>query len=329
MAAHSTYAPDTAGYHLSRRVPTGCGDETTADAVARLRAERYDCVNALYVVDEAGRLQGYIQMAALLGAPDEARLASLMITPPPQATPETDQERIALLAVTHGLGAVPVVDSSGRLLGAVPPEALIQVLRQEHVEDLHRLAGVAADNMPVRAAIEASPLRRVRNRLPWLLLGLVGSFFATAIMASFEVTLRAHLAIAFFVPAIVYLADAIGTQTEAITVRFLSHRHARLSELLPRELAVGGLIGLALGALTLLTGWLAFGDLLLACAVGLSISFAGVTAAVVGLTLPWALSKASLDPAFGSGPIATVIQDVLSLLIYFWIVSILFELRLG
>lgn len=326
MAARSTFAPDTAGYHLARRVPTGTAEESVSDALARLRECRHDCVNALYVVDGAGRLQGYIRMATLLGAPGEARLASLMIAPAPRATPETDQERIAILAVTHGLGAVPVVDASGRLLGAVPPEALIQVLRREHVEDLHRLAGVTADETPVRAAMEASPLRRVRNRLPWLLLGLLGSFLATAIMARFETTLQARLAVAFFVPAIVYLADAIGTQTEAITVRFLSHRHARLMELLPRELAVGVLIGLALGALTLPVAWLVFGDPLLAWGVALAIITAGTTAAAVGLALPWALSGLGMDPAFGSGPVATVIQDVLSLLIYFRITTLLLHL---
>jgi magnesium transporter len=82
------------------------------------------------------------------------------------------------------------------------------------------------------------------------------------------------------------------------------------------------MIGGVLGVLTVAAAWLAYGDAQLAWAVGVSIAAAGVTACAVGLSLPWALSHAGLDPAFGSGPVATVIQDLLSLLIYFWVVSI-------
>ena len=180
-----------------------------------------------------------------------------------------------------------------------------------------RYAGEAA------GALESPPVSRVRHRLPWLLLGLVGSALATLVMSRFEAALSAHIAIAFFVPAIVYIADAIGTQSEAIAVRGLSLSQAGLARLLRGEIATGTLLGAIIAGVALPAIWLAFGDPRLAVAVSAAILAAGAVATTVGLLLPWLFSHAGLDPADGSGPIGTIIQDVASLLIYFGCVSLL------
>jgi magnesium transporter len=237
--------------------------------------------------------------------------------------PGIDQERIASHAIRHQMSAVPVTDEDGRLLGVVPPMVLLQILRHEHVEDIHRLAGIRHETVLARSAIEAPPVRRARDRLPWLLIGLAGSMVATFVVAAFERSLESRVAIAFFIPGIVYLADAIGTQTEAIAVRGLSLSHSPLRTLVGGEMRTGLLIGLVLGAASLPLVWLAFGDIRLAVAVSLSIVAAGTLATTVGLLLPWLLERLGRDPAFGSGPIATIIQDVLSLLIYFGIATLL------
>jgi magnesium transporter len=204
----------------------------------------------------------------------------------------------------------------------VPPQALLAILRREHIEDLHRLAGIQREQVQARQAIEAPPARRAHDRLPWLLVGLLGSMVATVVMAGFEQLLATRVAIAFFVPGIVYLADAIGTQTEAIAVRGLSLSQASLRSLLLGELRTGLLIGLVLGALTFPAVLLAFGDARLALAVALALVTAGAVATSVGLLLPWLLAHTGRDPALGSGPVATIIQDVFSLVIYFWIVQV-------
>jgi magnesium transporter len=203
----------------------------------------------------------------------------------------------------------------------MPSQALLQVLRREHVEDLHVLAGIQRESSQARHAIEDPPLRRVRHRLPWLLAGLGGSAVATLAMAGFEDTFSRQMAVAFFVPAIVYLADAIGTQTEAVAVRGLSLTHAGIGHLLAGELRTGMLIGAALGLISFAPIWLAFGDPRLAGAVASAIFAAGTVAAGMGLLLPWLLARSGRDPALGSGPLATVIQDVLSLLVYFGVVK--------
>jgi magnesium transporter len=126
-----------------------------------------------------------------------------------------------------------------------------------------------------------------------------------------------QIAVAFFIPAIVYLADAVGTQTEALVVRGLSFNAPRLSRLLAGEVAAGSMIGATLGALALPLAYIGFGDARLALAVAIAIFVAGSLATVCGLFFPWLLWRAGLDPAFGSGPVATIVQDVLSLLVYF------------
>jgi magnesium transporter len=235
----------------------------------------------------------------------------------PRVTPETDQEHAASMALEDAVDALPVVDREGRLLGLMPSQALLQVLRQEHVEDLHRLAGIQRETAQARNAIEDSPLRSARHRLPWLLVGLAGAMVATAAMAGFESTLQANVAIAFFVPGLVYIADAIGTQSETIAVRGLSLTRSGIGHLLAGELRTGMLIGATLGLLSFPAILVAFGDARLAAAVATAIFFAGSVAAAIGLLFPWVLARLGRDPAYGSGPVATVIQDILSLLVYF------------
>jgi magnesium transporter len=142
-------------------------------------------------------------------------------------------------------------------------------------------------------------------------------------MTRFETALAAHIAVAFFIPAIVYLADAVGTQSEAVAVRGLSLSGADLAPLLAGEIGTGILIGATLGALAYPLVWVAFGSAALAATVAVALLTASSLATSIGLLLPWLFARLGFDPALGSGPLATVVQDVLSLLIYFLIASAL------
>lgn len=189
------------------------------------------------------------------------------------------------------MDTVPVVNAEGRLLGVVPPLAMLRVLRREHVEDMRRLAGIARETAQARHALEEPPVRRVRDRLPWLLLGLLGSSLATLVMARFKATLSARVAIAFFIPGIVYLADAIGTQTETVVVRGLSLGFVSLPRLLWGEMRTGLMIGGLVSALVFPGVLLGFGDLRLAVAVAVAMLVAGTLAT----------SSASSSPGSCSG----------------------------
>ena len=276
----------------------------------------YDCAESIVVLDTHECVIGQVSLSLLLELEPGAIIQNVMQTRMPPVFMDTDQERAVSMALQHGLTAVPVVDSERKLCGVIPATALLGVLRREHVEDIHRLAGIARESEMARDAIEAPPVRRVRHRLPWLLIGLAGSTAAALLMAQFEDILTRNISIAFFLPGIVYLADAIGTQTEAIAVRGLSLSHAGIMHLLAGELRTGLLLGAILGAIAFGGAWLATGDARMGAAVALSLMFASALASGIGLILPWLFARLGQDPAYGSGPLATIVQDVLTLAVY-------------
>lgn len=159
-------------------------------------------------------------------------------------------------------------------------------------------------------------MARLGHRLPWLLFGLAGALLAAAIVGAFEAELESRVLLASFVPGIVYIADAVGTQTEALVIRGLSVG-VPIGSILRRELWTGFLVGVALSAAFVPAGLLLWGDEEVIAAVAVALFAACSTATLVAMALPWLLSRAGTDPAFGSGPLATVVQDLLSLVIFF------------
>lgn len=309
-------ASETAAAIVRSAVPAFAPSTSIKGALEQMRSRHYDVCDAIYVVDDANRLLGAVDLRHFLNAPDGAKLGDLLRVEMPVVRPDYRLEWVAHTAMHHALSSVPVTDYENRLLGAIPAQAMMGVLYTEHVQDVRRLAGITQGESQARSALEQPPPVRARHRLPWLLVGLLGSVAATVVMSRYEAMLGARVEVAFFVPGIVYLADAIGTQTEAVAVRGLSVVHVPLRKLIVGETVTGLLIGLALAAITLPVVWLAFGDLRLALAVSTALLFSGSIAAMMGLLFPWTLSKLGRDPAFGSGPVATVVQDVLSLLVY-------------
>jgi magnesium transporter len=175
--------------------------------------------------------------------------------------------------------------------------------------------GFLRNSSMARSASEEPVLKRFWHRVPWLLVGLLGALLAADIVGAFEQQLQANVMLAFFIPGIVYLADAVGTQTEALVIRGLSVG-VPIGRVVRREILTGLFVGLALALAFLPLGWWRWGDANLVVAVALAILAACATASVVALSLPWMLNRFGIDPAYGSGPLATVIQDLLSVVIY-------------
>lgn len=164
----------------------------------------------------------------------------------------------------------------------------------------------------------------IEHRIPWLFLGLLGGVFATFIVSKYEAILSADVRLAFFIPIIVYLSDALGTQTETIYVRELFERKKfGLARYIFKECIIGlglGIIsGLTLGFFSAF--WLK--SYAIGLAIGLTMLINLTIAPVLAVFIPNILYKRHIDPALGSGPIATIIQDLISLLVYFMVASII------
>jgi magnesium transporter len=269
---------------------------------------------------EAEQLLGLICIERLLVAPEDTPAHAIMDADPPIVAPGVDQEVAAWTAVQRSEVSLAVVDADGRFVGLIPPWRMMAVLLQEHDEDVARISGFLSTSSSALAASQESVPRRFWHRTPWLMLGLAGSVGAATIVGSFERTLSENLMLAFFLPGIVYMADAVGTQTEAISIRGLSLGVA-IGRVARRELLTGLLIGLALALLMFPIVAFGWGDRTLATVVALSLFAACSTATAIALGVPWLLHRLGRDPAFGSGPLATVAQDLVSIVLYFLIAS--------
>jgi magnesium transporter len=284
-----------------------------------LAGKRYESASHIMVCEDA-KFLGLVRIEDLLSAPGDRTLGDLMDRDAPVVAPGVDQEIAAWRAVRNEESALPVVDAEGRLVGVIPPHRLLAVLLSEHEEDLSRLGGFTKSTSAARSTSEEPVERRFRHRVPWLLVGLGGALLAADLVGWFEAQLKHRVVLAFFIPGIVYLADAVGTQTETVVVRGLSVG-VGMRRMVWRELLAGLAIGLALAAVAGPVVWWRWGEADLALCVGLSVFAACSTATLAALALPWIFDAYSLDPAFASGPLATVIQDLLSILIYFAIAA--------
>ncbi len=319
-ADDADYLHESAGRHMVTSIPIVHMDTPVTEVLDWLRGRRFDCAETVFVTDRKGRLEGIVRLNDLfLDGP--TRIGEIMEPEHESVGLEDDQETVAALAIRLGMVAVPVVDDEERLVGAVPPEAMFRILRAEHFEDLQLLAGINPQEASPEMSLDSPVYDRLRRRLPWLIAGLVASSLITLVMAGFERTIEHNVAAAFFVPALVYIAGAIGTQAVSVSVRALSADSVSIGPLLRDEMIIGVGIGLALGSVSGAAVLLTFGDLALSLAVGLAVLFGGAISSVVGFGLPWLFDRLGSDPALGSGPICTVIQDAASLTIYFLLIS--------
>jgi magnesium transporter len=306
---------DTAAEHLTSDVPTAARSASAGDVRRGLLGRSYASVADVAVVEHE-RLLGLVPIERLLAAGEQTPIWSLMDGDPPVVGPGVDQERAAWHMVQHGESSVAVVDAEGRYRGLIPPARMLAVLLEEHEEDVARLGGYLASTQQARSASEEGVRRRLWHRLPWLLVGLAGAMAAAAIVGAFEEQLREEVLLAFFVPGVVYMADAVGTQTEAVVIRGLAVG-VPARRVVWRELLTGLVIGLVVAAAFVPLAWALWDEASVAVGVGLALFASCATATVVAMGLPYVLHALGRDPAFGAGPLATVIQDLLSILIYF------------
>jgi magnesium transporter len=307
---------------VTRRVPVISPDQSLGVIRSTIRGHRYDSVRDLPVCHADGRLIGLVRIEDVLAGAADTPVRSVMDPEPPALDERTSQEVAAWHAVRHRESNLVLVDRDGRFSGVVPADRLLEVLLHEHEQDVARLGGYLASTEPARHAATESVTQRLAHRIPWLLVGLAGALAAAGLMTGFEERLRAEVTLALFIPGVVYLADAVGTQTEALVIRSLSVG-VRLRQIVGRELVTGLAAGLILALVFLPVGLAIWGGPPVITAVAVAIFAACTVANAVAMALPALFDRFGIDPAFGSGPLATVIQDLLTIAIYLGVALLL------
>ncbi len=323
-SSKQVYAPETAGSVMTGRVPTVPPEASMADIERLLlkRARDFDSISYVYLVDSRGRLHGVMSIKEVFQQPKHTPASQVMATSLVTTSPEADQERVVHLALEHNLRAVPVVDEQGGFLGVVLSKVLLKTLYQEASEDLLRLAGIKRSGSMFDNVLKLSVLESLEHRTPWLILGLGGGILAAEIISRFEHTLQSNLILATFIPLMVYMADAVGTQMEAFIIRDLAvNPHLSFLRYLLRQMLIVCLIGL--GASILLFGLvlLLYRNARVGLVLGVSLFLAVFSSVLTGLVVPYIFGRLRLDPANASGPVATIIQDILSVTIFFLVAS--------
>ncbi len=312
-------APAEIGQLVVRGVARATPGQSVGEVRGQLGRRGLELASEVVLVD-GSRIRGVIGIEPLLAADAAQSIERVVRTDVVVVDLDTDPELVAARAAERGARIVAVTDERGHFVGLVPAERLLGILSREHEEDLARIGGSLSS-----AAIQASeePVsRRLWHRLPWLVIGLIGAMASAAIVASFEEVLRAEVLLAVFVPAVVYMADAVGTQTETVVIRGMS-LGVPLNRVVKRELFTGLVIGVVVAATFFAFAMLVWDDTRVAAVVALALFVSTSLATAVAMLLPYALARFGWDPAFGSGPLATVIQDLLSILAYFSIAVLL------
>lgn len=314
LASGAGESRHVAAAHATAAVPRVRPGLTAGAAREAIVGATYEAAVDVAVLD-GDRLVGLVPIEALLAAPPATAIEALMDPEPPVVAPGEDQEMAAAVMCRKGEESIAVVDEEGRFVGLIPANRMLAVLLSEHEEDLARIGGFLAGSGRARSAAEESVRRRLRHRLPWLLLGLVGAMASALLIGAFEEELNKKILLAFFVPAVVYMADAVGGQTRVVLIRGLSVG-VRIRDVARTELISGALMGAIVGAAFVPFALLGWGDGSVALAVGLALFASCAISTLLAMALPWTFQRFGADPAFGSGPLATVIQDLLSIAVY-------------
>lgn len=317
---------ESAGRKMIKAVPLTYPGKRILDVKKMLfkKIKNIETINYIYVIDKEKKLLGVISIKEIFRRPGGMKVKEVMRKEIIKVRPYTDQERVAILALRNNLKSIPVVDKKDKFLGAVPSDIILDILHSENIEDFLKSTGI---NSPFKKILNGSSLFLAKVRIPWLILGLLGGIFAARIIDFFETPLKAHFILAAFIPLILYIASAVGAQTETLFIRNLVlDSRMEIKKYLLRELKTAFLVALVLGGLLFLLSVFWFNSpCLIGIILGASLFFTILAAILISIFVPWFLQKLNKDPAIGTGPFATIFRDLLSLLIYFLIVFFLLK----
>jgi magnesium transporter len=314
------YPEDSAGGLMQVElvsVPETATVEQAIEAVRR-NADEVSPFHFVYVVDQAHRLAGVLDLGALLLAPPEQAIGELMRGNVQVVQPEVDQERVAQMFKRYDLVALPVVDEEGRLLGRILHDDAVEVLEEEVDEDIMHMAGATTQEPELVYTDQVFRIASVR--LPWLLATLAGLTVPALLVHAFQVSFPHMMALVPFIPVLSAMGGNVGAQSSTIVVRgFATGRvdFHNLGRFLVKELIIGFLMGIACGALAGLVAIVWRGDLMLSLTVALSMVAAIVASALMGVLVPYLFRMVKIDPAIAAGPLVTTSNDTIAISIYY------------
>ncbi|SEA46948.1 magnesium transporter [Alkalimonas amylolytica] len=300
---------------------------TAAQGIARLRkvAPDKETIYQAYIVDADRRLLGTVSLRQLIMAEPEQLICDFMQREPIFVSADAPREIAAQLISKYDLLALPVINGGDKLVGIVTYDDAMDVASEEADQDFHKTGAVGQVLGSIK---DASVKMLYQKRVFWLVLLVFGNIFSGAGIAYFEDTIAAYVALVFFLPLLVDSGGNAGSQSATLMVRALATGEIVLKDwasMLGREFIVAGLLGLTMAAAVSVLGiWR--GGPEIALVVALTMQLVVIIGSVIGMSLPFILSRFKLDPAAASAPLITSIADACGVLIYFGMATWLLDL---
>ncbi len=323
----ASYAEESAGAIMTTDYAVIGANMTAREAIAELRrqAPEKETIYRSYVLDARRRLIGSIRLHALVLAADTTPIIQIMDDAPISVSLDTDREVVAGMIARYDLLALPVVDAAGELVGIVTHDDAADAMQAEMTEDFQKISTVLPFTQSMR---EAGIGVLYSKRIVWLALLVFGNLFSGAGIAYFEETILAYVSLVFFLPLLIDSSGNAGSQSATLMVRALATGDVALKDwrnLIVRELAVAAALGATMAIVVLPVGAMRGGPEI-ALVVGLTMFLVVIVGSLVGMSLPFLLSRLRLDPATASGPLVTTISDGVGVIVYFSIASYVLHL---
>ncbi len=319
------YPEGSVGAIMNSQYATLAPELSAAEAIDELRriAPDAETIYNAYVVDDERHLIGVITLRRLILAPPGARLADLMQENPVSVHVDEPQYEAVEKIARYDFMALPVIDGERRIVGIVSADDAMDVADAEATEDFHKAGGSTGE--PVLSMKNAGIALLYRKRVSWLVLLVFANIFSGAGIAYFDKLIAANIALVFFLPLLIDSGGNAGSQSATLMVRALATGDVVVRDwfaMLGRELLVAALLGLTM-ALAVSTIGVVRGGPAIAVVVALTMLVVVISGSLIGMSLPFLLSRLRADPASASAPLITTIADASGIVIYFGIASML------
>lgn len=326
------YAEDAAGGLMSPRFARIRFDMTVDEAIAYLRKQMLDELETMYycyVLDSQQHLLGVVTFADLFRMPGSAPVRDTMESDLITINENEDQESVAMLFAREDLIALPVVDDNNVMKGIITVDDIVDVVQEEATEDMQKFGGMAALDEPY---FQTTVFSLYAKRVGWLVILFFGSLLTTKAMGYYEDAMAKAVVLSLYVPLIISTGGNSGSQAATLITRAMALDELRLRDVLKvfrRELIVGSMLGITLGALgltrVLITAQFdqsyASFYLMLAMVICASIMLCVLCGSIFGAMLPFILKFFHIDPATASAPFVATLADVTGIVLYFTISS--------
>ena len=314
---------------ITSKVPTCLLNQTIGEVQEYLETNsiEFDNIDYIYVLDDSNSLKGVISIKKLLSSTPPLKASAIMHRDPISITKNTEPEEVVYLALSHGLKSIPVIENGNDFLGIITHYDILRIFNKEVQEDIFKFGGIFHKVGDEYTSIQSSTFHMIRSRLPWLIIGVMGGIAAASLIARFESLLSSFIALAAFIPIMVYMSDAAGTQSEALIIRSMAlDTNLNMRFYIIREIKVAAVIALVSGFLAGLMAFITRSNPLLGGIIFLSMFFSIIASVIIATISPLIFKRLNFDPAVATGPLATIVSDIITLAIYLGVALLLIGL---